>query len=125
NAGQLEYIYVPYKQLSRMVTDIKGGVLDAGFSTIGTALPLIQAGEMIALASTSPERLEVLPNVPTMTELLPGVTLATWTGFFVPAGTPQDRIDLLNLEISKAMQRPEIKKLSDESGRALAMSPTE
>src|SRR5690606_23755906 len=37
NAGQLEYIYVPYKQLSRMVTDIKGGVLDAGFSTIGTA----------------------------------------------------------------------------------------
>lgn len=125
NAGKLDYIYVPYKQLSQMVTDIKGGVLDAGFSTIGTALPLVQAGEMVALAATSPERLEVLPEVPSMTESLPGVTLATWTGFFVPAGTPQDRIELLNREIAKAMQRPQIRKISAESGRPLNMSVAE
>ncbi len=123
NAGELKHVYVPYKELSRMLMDLKGGVLEAGFSTIASALPLVQSGELVALATTSPERLAVLPGVPTMAETLPGVTLATWTGMFVPAATPPERAAVLTREIQRAVQRPEIQKLNRDGGRALTLSP--
>mgnify|MGYP001274335758 CR=1 FL=1 len=125
NAGGLEHIYVPYKQLSRMLLDIEGGQIEAGFSTISSALPLIQSGKLTALAATSPQRLDLLPEVPAMAETLPGVTLATWTGFFVRAGTPADYIDHLHRAINDALKTPKLAQLTAESGRALRLTPAE
>ena len=90
---------------------------------IGGRLPQVRAGKLKAIAIGSPERLAVLPDVPTVDESgYQGYNAVGWGGIFVPNGTPQAIIDKLNATIAKAVMLPEVKKQFEEQGTEGASS---
>jgi len=110
-AAAVDIIHVPYKGGPEATTDLIGGQIDMLFAITSTVLPHIEAGRLRALAIASPARSPLLPQVPTADESgLPGFVAETWFGFMVPAGTPREVIDRLNVEIGKALAAPEIRK---------------
>jgi tripartite-type tricarboxylate transporter receptor subunit TctC len=90
---------------------------------IGGRLPQVRAGKLKAIAIGSPERLAILPDVPTVDESgYRGYNAVGWGGIFVPNGTPQPIIDKLNATIAKAVTLPEVKKQFEEQGTEAASS---
>ena len=81
--------HIPYKGAAQVVTDVMGGQLDSSFATLGSVLPQVQAGKLMALAVASPRRSSLLPNVPTFAEAgVKGYSADAWYGLLAPAGTP-------------------------------------
>lgn len=122
-AGKLGHVYVPYKENSRMLNELMGGQIVAGYSPIPSVTPLIASRKLFPIALTGPERLRVLPGTPTISEALPGVALATWTGYFAPAKTPRPIVAKLHALLTESMQTPELQKYVLDVGRPLPMSP--
>jgi tripartite-type tricarboxylate transporter receptor subunit TctC len=91
------------------------------------ALPHIQAGKLRALAVTSRQRADILPEVPTIAESgYPTYALDIWTGFFAPAGTPTEVIDKLNHEIAASLAAPAVQAhLAATGAQAAITSPAE
>jgi tripartite-type tricarboxylate transporter receptor subunit TctC len=102
-------LHIPYKGTAPSVTDLLGGQVDATFTGAPTVLPHIRSGKLRALAVSSPQRLAVLPNVPTVAESgFPGFDADQWYGIVAPAGTPEAVVTRLNAEINKALQTPAV-----------------
>jgi tripartite-type tricarboxylate transporter receptor subunit TctC len=81
----------------------------AGFKTATAAIPQIKAGKVRAIAVAAPERLEQLPNLPTMAEAgMPNFNVASWNGLLAPAGTPKPIVDKLNAAVNAALKNSEI-----------------
>ena len=88
-ALKTEMTHVPYKSSPQQITDMLGGVSPLGFVQIATASPTIQAGKLVAYATTGEQRAPQLPDVPTVTELgLPQLTTTVWFGLSGPANLP-------------------------------------
>ncbi|CAG2143977.1 hypothetical protein LMG31506_02947 [Cupriavidus yeoncheonensis] len=95
-AAGIKAVNVPYKGMANMITDLIGGTMDYGLTDVASAVPQVQGRKLRALAVMSPSRLALLPEVPTLAEAgVAGVQVASWTGLFAPAGTPQPIIDKL------------------------------
>jgi tripartite-type tricarboxylate transporter receptor subunit TctC len=96
---------------------------------IGTVPPsteYIRAGKLRALAVTAATRLEVLPDIPTVNEFLPGYEASAWYGIGVPKNTPAEFIDKLNKEINSALADARMKaKLAELGGTVLPSSPAD
>ena len=90
-------------------------------------LSFLQAGKVRVLAVTSPKRLPVLPDVPTMREVgFAGIELDAWFGLVAPAGTPDAVIGKLNTAFVQAVRDPEIvKQVRDQGAEAIATTPAE
>lgn len=80
--------HVAYKGSSPMLNDLIGGQIDLGIDNLPSALALARAGKLRALAVTSSERSPLAPEVPALSELIPGMEVVAWQGLFAPAGTP-------------------------------------
>lgn len=108
-------LHVPYKGGAPALTDVIGGVVDASFMNINTALPSIKGGRLRALAVTSAKRSPLLPEVPSMEELgFKGVTVNSWQAFAAPKGVPADIKGKLHETIVASLNDPTIKaKLLD------------
>jgi len=90
---------------------------------IAGRLPHVRTGKLRALATGSPQRLAMLPDVPTIAESgYPGYSAVGWGGIFVPNGTPQPIIDRLNAAIAKAVTSPDLMRKFDEQGTEDAAS---
>ena len=101
--------FIQYKSMSETLTAVMAGDLIMSMVDTGPAIPQITAGNIRALAVTSPTRLPNLPNVPTMAELgLPDIEFRYWAGVFAPAGTPAAVVKKLEAEIAKAVKLPEV-----------------
>jgi len=112
--------HIPYRGTALAVADCVSGQVTMVFGDPVSVLPHINAGTLRAIAVSSPQRSPVAPTVPTMAESgYPDVEAVAWHGIFVPARTPQEIVDKLNLEIVKALANPEIKDLLSKQ----AMSP--
>ena len=77
---------------------------------VAIGLPHVNAGKLRAVATTGKQRLDVLPDVPTVAETIAGFDVTNWFGMAVPAKTPTERITRLNQSVVKALQDPEVKK---------------
>jgi len=87
------------------------------FATMPTALPHVKAGKLKPLASIRFARTKALPDLPTMSEAaLPGFDANNWIGLFAPAGTPAEIVHLLNAEVVKVMNTPEMRKRVETEG---------
>jgi tripartite-type tricarboxylate transporter receptor subunit TctC len=118
--------HVPYRGGAPMVTDIIGGRVQAGIDALPNSLPHIRSGTLRALAMTGPVRSDVLPDVPTVGETVPGYDVSGWTGVGVPSGTPAEIIATLNREINAALADQRIKaRLAEFGGRPLLFTPDE
>jgi tripartite-type tricarboxylate transporter receptor subunit TctC len=91
------------------VPDLLGGRVQVAFGSISSSIEYIRAGLLRALAVTSAARADVLPDVATMGEFLPGYEASTWYGVGAPRNTPAEVIDKLNREINAVTAEPQIK----------------
>jgi tripartite-type tricarboxylate transporter receptor subunit TctC len=93
--------------------------------TVPAAQGFIKAGKLRALAVTTPERISMLPDVPTAAEAgLPNFAVSSMFGVLAPAGTPRDIVERLNSEMVKILQVPEVKEqLLQQGAYALSTSP--
>jgi tripartite-type tricarboxylate transporter receptor subunit TctC len=119
-------LHVPYRGGAPAVTDLIGGQVQVLFSPMPSMIAYVSAGTLRALAVTSATRAEVLPNIPTVSEFLPGYEASTWFGVGAPKGTPAGIIDKLNNEINAGLADPKTReRLAAEGGTALPGSPAE
>lgn len=117
----IKLLHVPYKGGAQAVTDVLGGVVDVYFSGFPPAVPHVRSGKLKALAVTGKERSPALPNVPTLDESgFGGIELSGWFGFFVPRGTPEERVRRLNEVIVAAVKQPDVQSSLSALGVNLA-----
>src|SRR5215831_2711776 len=116
NPGKVTMAHVPYRGGAPMVTDLVGGQVQVGFDVMVTSLPHIRSGKLKALGVLGQDRFNLLPDVPTIAETVPGYEAGTWAGVGAPRGTPPEIIERLNREISAALADPAIKARLAEVG---------
>ena len=104
----LDIVHVPYKGIVPARTDLLAGQVDIMFSEVGGALPLIQAGKVRALAVGSEKRDASLPDVPTLSEVLPGFVSSPWFGLVAPPGTPAAIASQLSAAIAETLKQPDV-----------------
>ncbi len=100
--------HVPYKGSSQAIMDVVAGHVDMMFDNIPTAAQQVKAGKVRALAVTSLEKAELLADVPTMAETIPGFEATSWHGLFAPADTPPEIVEKLSKEVQAIMADPEM-----------------
>jgi tripartite-type tricarboxylate transporter receptor subunit TctC len=106
----LDFVVVPFAGGGPMTQSLLGGHIPIVAGAIGNSMNLIKEGKIRALAVTSKKRLETAPDVPTLEEAgIKDQEAETMTGVFVPAGTPQPVVDLLQKEIAAIVKAPDMK----------------
>ena len=107
-------LHVPYKGGAPAMVDLLAGQIDFMFSVVPTAVPYIKAGRVRGVALTSRQRIESLPDVPTLHESgVSGFELSGWIGLLSPANLPRELVAQLNAEVNKAVKGPLRKPLVD------------
>src|SRR5882672_6994824 len=110
-------LHVPYRGSAPMLTDLLGGQVQITFDNMPSSIEHIRAGKLRALAVTTAQRSEALPDVPVLADFVPGYEASAWFGMGVPKGTPRAVIDKLNREVNLALADPKIKaKLAELGG---------
>jgi tripartite-type tricarboxylate transporter receptor subunit TctC len=119
-------VHVPYRGQGPALTDLLGGQVQVLFATTPGTTDFIRTGKLRALAVTTASRAEVLPDLPTVGDFLPGYEASQWYGIGAPKNTPAEIVDKLNREINAALTDPGMKsRFADIGGEALAGSPAE
>jgi tripartite-type tricarboxylate transporter receptor subunit TctC len=119
-------VHVPYRGGGPAMTDLLAGQVQVYFGTTPGSTEYIHAGKLRALAVTGATRSEVLPDIPTVGEFVPGFEASQWYGVGVTKNTPAEIIDRLNKEINAGLADPKIKaRFADLGGTALPGSPIE
>ena len=122
----VDMVHVPYRGNAPALTDLIAGQVQVMFADTPSSIELVRAGKLRALAVTTAERSAILPQVPTLSEFLPGFEASNWFGVAAPRNTPPEIIDKLNKEINVALAEPEIKaRLADFGAVPLAGSPAD
>jgi tripartite-type tricarboxylate transporter receptor subunit TctC len=123
--GGLDMVHVPYKGSGPAMTDLVSGQVLTMCETVPASIGFIKAGRLRALAVTMPQRISMLPDVPTTAEEgMPGYEVASNFGVAAPAGTPKPIVDRLNAEIQKALAKPEVQEqLLAQGAYAMPTSP--
>jgi len=122
----IKIAHVPYRGEPQALTDLLGGQVQLVFATAGSTMQYVKAGTLRALAVSSGERQEVLPNLPVIADFLPHYEASAWGGIGAPANTPAEIIGTLNREINAGLADPEIKaQLSSLGATVLTGSPSD
>ena len=104
-------VNIPFKGGAEGVTEVMAGRVDFYFCPIATALPHVQAGRLLGLAVSSPQRAALLPDIPTTLESgYPDSDYTFWMGIFMPAKTPPDIVAKMHAEMRKALEPPAVKE---------------
>jgi tripartite-type tricarboxylate transporter receptor subunit TctC len=118
------FTHVPYKGASAIVTDIIGGQVLTGITSIATATPHVKSERVRMLAVTNATRVALWPEVPAAAEVVPGYESNGWFGYVAPAGTPREIVLRLNAEINRAIREPDVsEKLSNAGLTIVTESP--
>ena len=121
---KVDMTHIPYKGNALAITDLIGGQTQLMFATMPTILPYVKSDKLRGLAVTGATRDPAMPDLPSISETLPGFDVKNWIGLFAPVGTPPAIVKKLHAEVSKIMQQPAVqKKLESEGAKYYAMSP--
>ena len=121
----LNIVHVPYRGSTPAVADMLAGQVQLMFDVTPTALPQIKAGKLRPLAVTTKARLDALPDIPSLSDFLPGYEAEGWLGMGAPAGTPKDIIETLNKQINAALADAAIKQRLTDIGVIVSGSSAE
>jgi tripartite-type tricarboxylate transporter receptor subunit TctC len=122
----VDMLHVPYRGGRPALADLLAGQVQVMFDTVATSIGLIKSGALRALAVTQSERLEALPDVPTVGEFVPGYEAYGWGGIGVPRNTPVEIVDKLNKEINAALADPATRaRLADLGSEPKPMTPAD
>jgi len=122
--AKVDMVHIPYKGNALAITDLIGGQTQVMFATMPTILPYVKSDKLRGLAVTGSSRDPSMPDLPSISETLPGFDVKNWIGLFAPAGTPPAVVKKLHDEVSKIMQQSAVqKKLESEGAKYYAMTP--
>ena len=118
-------VHVPYQGGGPAITAVLAGEVQLTFGNLVAVLPLVQGGKLKALGVTSAKRSSAAPDLPTIAEEgVRGYDFSSWFGFLAPAGTSQDIVALLNREIVRILQAPDVKqRLTQDGADVIGSSP--
>jgi tripartite-type tricarboxylate transporter receptor subunit TctC len=117
-------VHVPYRGAPAALTDLFGGHVHLMFDNLPSSIEYIKSGRLRALGVSSRERLEFLPDVPTIGDTVPGFETAAFAGLGAPKGTPAPIIDTLNMEVNAGLADTRIKaRIAEIGGTPLSLSP--
>lgn len=108
--ADLGLVEVPYRSAAQMTQDVASGVNQVMISSIAAARSVVDAGKVRPIAITSKTRFRGLPDLPAVSETLPGIAIDGFFGIVAPAGTPADIVARLNREIAEYLKGPEIQQ---------------
>ncbi|MFL6799147.1 MAG: Bug family tripartite tricarboxylate transporter substrate binding protein [Xanthobacteraceae bacterium] len=116
-------VHVPYRGNAQAVTDLIAGQVQMMFADAPSSIEHVRAGNLRALAVTTPVRSELLPELPTVSDVLPGFAASNWFGLAAPKNTPTEIVDKLNGEVNLVLAEPKVKaRLADLGAVALTGS---
>ena len=114
-AAGIKLTHVPYKGTGPSSLGLIAGEVQLSFNNVSTLWPYVKEGKLRALAVLEPKRMPDLPDVPAVSETIPGFDMAPWVGIILPAGVPQPIVDRLTKEILEVMKTPEaVKTFTDQ-----------
>jgi tripartite-type tricarboxylate transporter receptor subunit TctC len=119
------YTVVPYKGSGPAMTALISGEVSGSMTTLVTSIPHVKAGRLRALGVTTPKRSRALPDVPSISETVPGFDVTHWYGMWGPKGLPRDMVTLWNREVAKVLKTPAVLKWMEEQGLEVAGGPPE
>lgn len=126
SAAGINMLHVPYKGNVPALTDLLGGVVQVTYAEFSSAVPHVKAGKAIALAIGAEKRSPVLPNVPTMSETIPGLVSQAWAGIVAPPGTPPAIANKLAAAVADLLKEPDVlKRLADAGLEPVGNTPAE
>ena len=116
--------HVPYRGSGPMMVDLLSGQLDVALDGAAVAWPYVEAGKLRALATSIPQRASFLPDLPALSEFLPGFDVTAWHGLAAPAGTPKEIVEKVSRDVRGILETPEIRdRLATQKIIALGMTP--
>ena len=122
----INMVHVPYRGAAPALTDLLGGQVQVYFATTPASIEYIRSGKLRALAVTSATRWKGLPDIPTLSDFVPGFEATSWYGVGAPRNTPSEIIEKLNKEINAGLADPKMKmRLADLGGTVLPGSPAD
>jgi len=122
----VDMLHVPYRGAAPALTDMIGGQVQVMFDALSSSIGYIRSGKLRALAVTTLERSQALPNVPTVAEFVPGYEASGWFGIGAPARTSAEIVERLNKEINAGLADPVLKmRFADLGGTTIPGSSTD
>jgi tripartite-type tricarboxylate transporter receptor subunit TctC len=122
----VDILHVPYRGSGPALHDLMAGQVQVMFDTVPSSIEHIKAGKLRALGVTSATRSDVLPDVPTIADTVPGYELSAWFGVGAPRDTPPEIIQRLNREITVGLADPKIRaRFADLGAAPMPMSVAE
>ena len=126
SATGVDMVHVPYKGGGAALNDVIGGQVPLFFGNLASTLQHVQSGKLRALAVTSAKRSQILPGVPTLSEVgVKGAEIYEWNAVFVPAGTPQAVVSKIASAFQHALDAPEVKQRIAQLGGEIQRSSPE
>jgi tripartite-type tricarboxylate transporter receptor subunit TctC len=107
--ANLFLVHIPYKGTALAIPDLVSGKVDVLFDSLPSGLPHVKEGRLRALGITSLKRSPLLPNLPPVSDTIPGFESVTWFGVYGPKGLPADITTRVNAALNQALQDPEVK----------------
>jgi tripartite-type tricarboxylate transporter receptor subunit TctC len=122
----VQITHIPYRGSTPLVTDLIGGQILVGMTGLPAVMPFVNDGQLKLIAITTGERFASAPNLPTVAEQgFPGYSAAPWSGFFVPADTPQALVDKMSTDMREVMNDPTAREKIVSSGNEFTPSTPE
>ncbi len=124
--ANLKMLHVAYRGGAPATQAVAAGDVQLGVEGIPSLLGLIKAGTVLPLAVTSAKRAALLPNVPSMSESIPGFDASAWIILMAPAGTPSNMVARISAEVKRALEDPAVKQqLESQGATVVASAPAE
>lgn len=105
----VDFVHVPYKGASQAISALLSGQVQVSFEPLPASIPYIKSGQLRGLAVTATMRSEVLPDMPTVGEFVPGYEASGWAGVVAPRNTPSEIVEKLNRTINAGLADPKMK----------------
>ncbi len=115
NAG-IKSVHVAFKGLPEVLIEVAAGRLNYGLISMCPSMPFVQDKRVVPLALVAGKRSPLLPDVPTVTEILPSFERDATHGIIAPAGTPREILNIISRDIARALEFPDMKERMDAMG---------
>ena len=121
----IDMVHIPYKGGGPAVADLISGQIPVSMSSLAAVIPFMGSARVRVIAITDPSRYEELPDVPAVAETIPGFDVSGWSAMFAPAGTPAEIVNRLNVEITRILKMPDIRRTMSAAGLVASVSTPE